>query len=201
MRPPSVASSLVRPGEPNAPVRRRVVAPCVPAAFRREFRTVFLLSTARLQGRPYASSMDGASTRVAGRRVVAAEDVVDVFVYVIALNLATEYFPQVVTESFTVSILTALMLKAVLEVVLAVKQRVKRRLAAASGTAGKILGALSLWVILAGSKFLVLKIEDLLFGDRVELGGFFAVTGLIITLMLAREGVRRLLAGQRSPQG
>ena len=76
--------------------------------------------------------MDGASTRVAGRRVVAAEDVVDVFVYVIALNLATEYFPQVVTESFTVSILTALMLKAVLEVVLAVKQRVKRRLEAAS---------------------------------------------------------------------
>ena len=201
MRPPSVASSLVRPAEPNASVRRRAVAPCVPPAFRREFRTVFLLSTARLQGRPYASSMDGASTRVAGRRVVAAEDVVDVFVYVIALNLATEYFPQVVTESFTVSILTALMLKAVLEVVLAVKQRVKRRLEAASGTAGKILGALSLWVILAGSKFLVLKIEDLLFGDRVELGGFFAVTGLIITLMLAREGVRRLLAGQRSPQG
>jgi hypothetical protein len=123
-----------------------------------------------------------------------------VFVYVVVLNLATEYFPQVVTESFTVSILTALMLKVILEVVLAVKKGVKGRLDDASGTAAKILGGLSLWVVLAGSKFVVLKLEDLLFGDRVELGGFFAVTGLIIALMLARGGVRRLLTGTLSPR-
>lgn len=160
-----------------------------------------VLSAAWMQGRPYASCVDGTPTQVFRRRFVLAEDVVDVFVYVVVLNLATEYFPQVVTESFTVSILTALMLKVVLEVVLAVKKRVKRRLEDASGAAGKILGGLLLWVVLAGSKFLVLKIEDLLFGDRVELGGFFAVTGLIITLMLAREGVRRLLTGQPGPSG
>jgi hypothetical protein len=32
------------------------------------------------------------------------------------------------------------------------------------------------------------------FGDAVQLGGFFAVTGLIVVLMLARAGTRRLLA-------
>lgn len=40
----------------------------------------------------------------------------------------------------------------------------------------------------------MLKIEDLIFGDSVTLGGFFSVTGLIIVLMLARAGVRGLLA-------
>ena len=125
---------------------------------------------------------------------MAAEDVVDVFVYVVVLNIAAEYFPQIVTESFTVSILTAIMLKVVLEAVLRVKKRAKGRLDRASGALGKVVGGLSLWVVLAGSKFVVLQVEDLLFGDRVELGGFFAVTGLIIVLMLAREGVRRLLA-------
>jgi hypothetical protein len=135
------------------------------------------------------------------RRVVAAADVVDVFVYVVVLNLATEYFPQVVTESFTVSILTAIMLKVVLEVVLRVKKRTRRHVDRASGALGRVVGGLSLWVVLAGSKFVVLKVEDLLFGDRVELGGFFAVTGLIFALMLAREGVRRLLAQERRDPG
>lgn len=47
-------------------------------------------------------------------------------------------------------------------------------------------------LVLPGSKFLVLELVDLVFGDAVRLGGFFAVTALIIVLMLARGGVRRL---------
>ena len=129
------------------------------------------------------------------------EDVVDVFVYVLVLNLAPEYFPQVVAESFSVSILPALMLMVVLEVVLRVKNRVKVRLAGASGVFGTSLGALMLWIVLAGSKFVVLTLEDLLFGDRVELGGFFAVTALIIVLMITREGVRALLSEQPAAKG
>jgi hypothetical protein len=50
-----------------------------------------------------------------------------------------------------------------------------------------------LWLTLVGSKFVVLQIEDLLFGDRISLGGFFSVTALIVVLLLARAGVRRLL--------
>jgi hypothetical protein len=38
-----------------------------------------------------------------------------------------------------------------------------------------------------------LEVVALLFGSSVSLGGFFSVTGLIIVLMLARAGVRRLL--------
>jgi len=46
-----------------------------------------------------------------------------------------------------------------------------------------------------GSKFLVLEAVNLIFGDRVSLGGFFSVTLLIITLLLSRAAVRRLLQG------
>ncbi|MEP6650516.1 MAG: hypothetical protein ABJA74_11495 [Lapillicoccus sp.] len=46
---------------------------------------------------------------------LAPEDVVDVFVYVVVLNLAVQYVPSVFTETFTVSLLTALLLKVVLE--------------------------------------------------------------------------------------
>lgn len=121
-------------------------------------------------------------------------DVVDVFVYVVVLNLAVEYLPEVIAESFTVSLLTAVLLKVVLEVVVAAKDRLKARFRAATTGAAKVLAALTLWVLLVGSKFAVLELTALVFGDRVSLGGFFPVTGLILVLMLARAGVRRLLA-------
>jgi uncharacterized membrane protein YbhN (UPF0104 family) len=130
---------------------------------------------------------------VSGRRLPAA-DVVDVFAYVIVLNLATQFVPAMITETFLLSLLTAVLLKAVLEVVVCCKNRVKKRITAAPRKLGKILAAASLLLVMAGSKFVVLELVALLFGDSVQLGGFFAVTLLILLLMLARAGVRRLLA-------
>ena len=126
-------------------------------------------------------------------RRVAPEDVVDLFVYVVVLNLAAEFAPAVVAESFTVSLLTALLLKLVLEVVVRAKNRAKGRFRAASTPLGKAGAGVLLWLVLVGSKFVVLELEDLLFGDLVELGGFVSVTVLILALLLSRAGVRRLL--------
>ena len=50
-----------------------------------------------------------------------------------------------------------------------------------------------LWLVLFGSKFVVLEAVDLVFGSSVSLGGFFSLTLLILVLMLARAAVRRLL--------
>jgi AhpD family alkylhydroperoxidase len=52
-------------------------------------------------------------------RVAAA--IVDVLVYVVVLNLFVENSPQVLTETFTLSLLTAVLLKGALEVVVAAK--------------------------------------------------------------------------------
>ena len=128
-------------------------------------------------------------------RVTAA--VVDVLVYVVVLNLFVEYLPQVLTETFTLSLLTAVLLKGVLEVVVAAKNRVKARLRAASTLSGKVIAAVMLWIVLFGSKFLVLEAVDFVFGDSVSLGGFFSVTLLILTLLLSRAAVQRLLHSHR----
>jgi hypothetical protein len=119
--------------------------------------------------------------------------VVDVFVYVVVLNLFVEYLPQVLSETFTLSLLTAVLLKGTLEVVFAAKNWVKARLRQASTPIGKVAAGFLLWVVLFGSKFLVLEAVDLVFGTRVSLGGFFSVTLLILVLLLSRAAVRRLL--------
>ncbi len=126
-------------------------------------------------------------------------DVIDVFVYVVVLNLAVEYVPSVISETFTLSLLTAVLMKVVLEVVVALKNRVKGRFRAATSPAGKVAALLLLWLLLVGSKFVVLESVDLVFGDAVSLGGFWSVTGLIIVLLLAREGVRRLIEDDPYP--
>lgn len=123
-----------------------------------------------------------------------AEDVVDVFVYVVVLNLAVEYLPAVISEGFTLSLLTALLLKVALEVVIVVKGWVVGHLEAAQTRAGKVVAGLGLWVVAAGSKLVVLWLVDLVFGSSVSLGGFVPVTLLVVCLLASRAGVRRLLA-------
>jgi hypothetical protein len=117
-------------------------------------------------------------------------DLVDVLVYVVVLNLAVEYLPAVLSETFTLTLLTAVLLKLVLELVLLAKRVILRRVRSATKVGPRILAIATLLLVLPGSKFLVLELVALVFGDAVRLGGFFLVTGLIITLMLARGGVR-----------
>ena len=120
-------------------------------------------------------------------------DVIDVFVYVVVLNLAIEYVPSVISESFTLSLLTAALLKVALEVVILLKGRILARLRAADTRRAKLAAAASLWVVAAGSKLVVLELVDLVFGDAVSLGGFIPVTLLVVVLLASRSAVRRLL--------
>jgi hypothetical protein len=157
-----------------------------------------LASLGRFHGTPAARSEHASHQNededVADRlKPHAAAAVVDVFVYVVVLNLFVEYLPWVLSETFTLSLLTAVLLKGVLEIVVAVKNRVKARFRQASTLIGKAVAGLMLWGLLVGSKFLVLEVVHLVFGDRVGLGGFFTVTLLILTLLLSRAAVRRLL--------
>jgi hypothetical protein len=126
------------------------------------------------------------------------EDVVDVFVYVVILNLAVEYVPSVISEGFTLSLLTAVLLKLALELVLILKQRIMTRLRAATTRVDKVIAAIALWLVAVGSKFVVLELVDLIFGDAVSLGGFVSVSLLIIALLAARSAVRRLLPDRQA---
>ena len=120
-------------------------------------------------------------------------DVVDLFVYVVVLNLAIEYVPSVISEGFTLSLMTAALLKVTLEVVIRVKNTILDRLRVATTRRTKVVAALSLWVVAAGSKIVVLELVNLVFGDSVSLGGFIPVTLLVVALLMSRAAVRRLL--------
>jgi len=117
----------------------------------------------------------------------------DVFVYVVVLNLAVQYVPSVISETFTLSLLTAVLLKVALEAVIFLKSKLLGRFRAATTRVGRWASGALLWVAAAGSKIVVLELVDLVFGDAVSLGNFVSVTALVVALLLSRGAVRRLL--------
>ena len=148
------------------------------------------MSTARIPERAAARRSRGPLRRWLRARPA---DVIDVFVYVVVLNLAVEYVPSVISEGFTLSLLTALLLKVALELVILLKSHIVAGFRAASSRRARALIGIALWVVAAGSKFVVLGLVDVVFGDAVSLGGFIPVTLLVVVLLFSRSAVRWLL--------
>ena len=124
--------------------------------------------------------------------------IVDLFVYVVVLNLFVEYAPRVISETFTLSLLTAVLLQLVLESVVVAKNYLKARFKRAQTPRGKVVAGLLLWLIVFVSKFAILELVGVVFGGRVDLGGFVSVWLLVLVLLIARAAVRRLLRDSRS---
>ncbi|QIK63131.1 hypothetical protein G7068_07895 [Leucobacter viscericola] len=128
---------------------------------------------------------------------ISALDLADVLVYLVVLGTFTQLFPAVISETFLASLLTAIILKLVLEAVVWAKTKIVGRIRAAETVRVRVLAGGSFFIVAAGSKALILWLIDVLLGDSVYLGGFFAVTLLVVTLMAARAALRALLK-QRS---
>ena len=125
----------------------------------------------------------------------------DVLIYIIVLNLFVEYNSKIVIDSFTISIFTAILLKILLEIILRFEHIVAEFFKSRPGKLSSFLRIISTWLILFLSKFLILEVVDLVFGEHVELGKFLDVIVLVIALMVAREIFQRIYIslGEREP--
>jgi hypothetical protein len=111
----------------------------------------------------------------------------DVLIYVVVLNLFVEYFPNVVIESFTISVLTAVLLKVLLDFVMGIEHQVHHFFEQREGAIYRILGTVSLFTILFVGKLFILEAVNFVFGDHVELGHFIEVVALVLALMITRR--------------
>ncbi len=119
-----------------------------------------------------------------------------VLVALTVLNLFEEYWDLVDIGSFTISLATAFLLQPLLVITIRLEHRVANYFKGKPGVAPRIYRALSVWLILLGSKFVMLGAIDLAFGERVKFSGPFhgivAFMVVVITMILAEEGVRKI---------
>ena len=111
------------------------------------------------------------------------------------LGLFSEYWDAVVVSSFTVALVAALLLQLMLKATIALEHRIAGRFEGKSGTAAKIGRFGAAWAILFGSKFAMLWILGMVFGDRLVFHGAYhgvvAFIVLVVVMLLAEEAVVR----------
>ena len=87
-----------------------------------------------------------------------------VLIDLVVLNLFVEYSKYVVVDSFTVSLLTALLLQLLLKLTIAAERQVAAFFKARQGVLAKFMRFFCAWLMLSGSKFVILESIDFAFG-------------------------------------
>lgn len=114
----------------------------------------------------------------------------DVLLYIVILNLASELVPNITIERFSISLFVAIVLKLILDAIQYLEHAAKHLFCDQMGR--KVLGALSMWLIVFSSKFLILWVDDVIFGSKVELGYFWEILILSAVLLLSSLASRCL---------
>ena len=119
-----------------------------------------------------------------------------ILIDLVVLNLFVEYSKHVNIDSFTMSLLAAILLQILLKVTLAIEHRVAAYFKAKPGRLMTFLRWFFAWVVLFGSKFVILEALSFAFGDKVRFEGpWHGIVALIIVLvvmLVAEEVVARL---------
>jgi hypothetical protein len=108
------------------------------------------------------------------------------------LGLFAEYWEHVSVNSFTIMVLAAVLLQVLLKLTIAVEHRVAAFFNARPGGFNKFMRFFTAWLILFGSKFVILEALVLAFGDHISFGGpFHGIVALIVVVvvMLVVEAV------------
>ena len=105
---------------------------------------------------------------------------------IVILNLWVEYSDAVVIDSFTISIFAAIVMRLLIGATLRLEHRVAGLFDRFdSGALVTALRLLSAWGILFLSKFVILEILDLVFGEHVEIKGLLVFILMVATLVIA----------------
>jgi len=103
----------------------------------------------------------------------------------VVLNLFIEYWPDKVSaSSFTVTLLAAAILQVLLKLTIVLEHKVAAYFNAKPGGFAKFMRFFTAWLILFGSKFVILEALVLAFGDRLKFGGpFHGIVALIVVVV------------------
>jgi len=119
-----------------------------------------------------------------------------VLIDLVVLCLFNEYSDKVWVSSFTIALLAAILLQILLKVTIAVEHRVAEYFNSKPGKFMRFMRFFCAWLILFGSKFVILEALSFAFGESVRFEG--ALHGLVwliivvVVMLLAEELMVRI---------
>jgi hypothetical protein len=119
-----------------------------------------------------------------------------VLIDLLVLNLFVEYSKKVYVDSFTTSLLAAILLQILLKVTIAIEHRVGAYFKAKPGKLMTFLRYFCAWLVLFGSKFVILEALSFAFGDKVRFEGRFhgllTLIVVVVVMLVAEELIVRI---------
>lgn len=116
-----------------------------------------------------------------------------ILVDLIVLNLFAEHWHRVHIDGFSVSLIAAVLLQLLLQATLVAEHRVAQLFEHREGKLASALRFFSAWLILFGSKFVMLGVIDRVFGDSVHFLGPMHGAGAFIAVVVAMLGAEELI--------
>lgn len=119
-----------------------------------------------------------------------------ILIDLVVLNLFAEYWKNVFVDTFTTSLLAAIVLQVLLKLTVAIEHRVGAFFKDKPGGLMKFLRFFFAWLVLFGSKFVILEAIAQLFGEDVRFYGAFhgivALIVVVVVMLVAEEAIVRL---------
>ena len=120
-----------------------------------------------------------------------------IFMDLVVLGLFAEFWDKVHVSSFSVALLAAIVLQALLKGTIAVEHKVAQYWKGRGpGGVNTFMRFFSAWLVLFGSKFVILEALVQLFGKNVHFDGRFhgiiTLIVVVVVMLLAEEVVLRL---------
>ncbi len=119
-----------------------------------------------------------------------------ILIDLVVLNLFVEFSGKVFIDSFSTSLLAAVVLQVLLKLTVAIEHSVGEYFADKPGAFMTFLRFFFAWLVLFGSKFVILEAIAQVFGDRVRFEGRFdgivVLIAVIVVMLIAEEAIVRL---------
>ncbi|CAH0529853.1 hypothetical protein [Vibrio hippocampi] len=119
-----------------------------------------------------------------------------VLVDLTVLNLYNEFWSYVTISSFSVSLMAAILLQLLLKLSINLEHRVAAYFKTKPGKAPKVYRAIITYIILVGSKFVMLEAINIAFGDLVQftgpIHGVVAFFSVVITILVAEVIISKI---------
>ena len=128
---------------------------------------------------------------LSGRQAMFIGYTLAVLVDLVVLNLFNQFWSKVQIDTFATSLLVAILLQVLLKLTLALEHRMADLMKRRGGRYATAKRVLVTWLILFGSKFVILAAINLAFGDDVSFGGPFhgivAFIVVVVVMLVAEE--------------
>lgn len=133
---------------------------------------------------------------VSNRQRLFVRYLVAVLIDLTVLNLFDEFWDLVTIGPFSVSVLAAVLLQVLLKVTLVLEHKVAGYFNSKSGGFARFMRYFTAWLILFGSKFVMLGAIELAFGDNVRftgpLHGVVSFIVVVVVMLVAEEFAVRI---------